>query len=355
MKITQIEKWKVVVPAREGVLARSGDWYDPALSHFDEIHKWIIRIHTDNGLCGIGESGRGEREAAIDSGIEALVGKDPRTFQLSTLPLPPGSDYLTFEMAILDLLGKHWEVPVYQLLGGARQEKVAVDYWCSRLPPEETGRRAKLGQDQGFTSIKIKAKLEDPTVERVAAIADACGPDFAITIDPNLRFHRPAEAVRMARLLEPYNVLVFEDPIPWRNRLAWYQLLRGKIDQAVAIHVATPDAVINAIKAECVDAMNVNGSMFEFVKMAYICESEGIPIWKGSGVDCGIRDMSYVHMAAATASCTFPSDIVGNFLREDDLIAEPIRIENGFAALPQSPGLGVELDEAAVARYTVSD
>ena len=80
----------------------------------------------------------------------------------------------------------------------------------------------------------------------------------------------------------------------------------------------------------------------------------GVPVWHGSGVDLGILDMSYVHACAAAPAATLPSDIVGNFLREDDLIVEPIRIEGGYAYVPDRPGLGVELDEAAVNRYAVT-
>jgi L-alanine-DL-glutamate epimerase-like enolase superfamily enzyme len=71
-------------------------------------------------------------------------------------------------------------------------------------------------------------------------------------------------------------------------------------------------------------------------------------------MDLGIRDMSSVH-AAAAAGCTLPSDIIGAVLREDDLIVEPIHIENGFAHPPTKPGLGVELDLDAVEHYRVTD
>ena len=67
-------------------------------------------------------------------------------------------------------------------------------------------------------------------------------------------------------------------------------------------------------------------------------------------MDLGIRDMSSVH-AAAAAGCQLPSDIIGNVLREDDLIVEPICIEQGAAIVPDKPGLGVELDREALERY----
>ena len=69
-------------------------------------------------------------------------------------------------------------------------------------------------------------------------------------------------------------------------------------------------------------------------------------------MDLGIRDMSSVH-AAAAAGCELPSDIIGNILREDDLIVEPIAFEDGALVVPDAPGLGIELDGDALEKYRV--
>ncbi len=70
-------------------------------------------------------------------------------------------------------------------------------------------------------------------------------------------------------------------------------------------------------------------------------------------MDLGILDASYAHVCAATPACTLGSDIVGNFLREDDLIVEPLVYEGSCVRVPEGVGLGVQLDEEALARYTV--
>lgn len=381
MRITHAEKWQVVVPCRDGVLERAGRWFDPGLSTFDAVPKWIIRLHTDTGLTGLGESVRGETAESIDLGIAALIGADPRALCLQRLPLPDGASYTTFEMAVFDLVAKAWEVPVYQLLGGARLERVQVDYWASRCSVEASANQARLGKQQGFHGIKIKAALaspsevnaagssrstpgdhssyaaireDDPIRERVAAIAAAAGPDFTITVDPNCRLYEPERALRIARQLAEFNVLVLEDPLPWKGNLDTYAQLRRELPVPVAIHVFTPDAVLGAIRKEAVDCFNINGSMVEFGKMAWLAQQAGLPCWHGSGVDLGIRDMSYVHASLAAGNCTLPSDLVGNFLRVDDLIREPLPILDGAIPRPTAPGLGVELDEVALRRYQVS-
>ena len=124
----------------------------------------------------------------------------------------------------------------------------------------------------------------------------------------------------------------------------------------MALHLYNGKDVFEAVKREAVDMLNISlGSMVGFVKMCYLAEQAGVPVWHGSGVDLGIMDMSFVQACAAAPAATLPSDIVGNFVREDDLISDPIRIENGYALVPQQPGLGVELDEVAVSRYTSTE
>jgi muconate cycloisomerase len=343
---------------------------------FDEVPKFILRLHTDTGLEGVGETSRGESEAEVVRWAEHLRGLDPLALNWQDLPAPPlradlvdedtpeyparhheprftwDAVYDAVEMAIYDLAGKALGVPVHKLLGGAWRDRVAVDYWCGRMSPADCARRAREAVARGFRGIKMKCALEDPMVERVQAIAEAAGPAFAITIDPNERFYRPAEALALARQLEGYHVAVFEDPFPKWN-VDWYVLFRQKTSIPVAMHLTDPRDVIVAIKHEAVDYFNLGGPLAQFVKTAAIADAAGIPCWHGSGVDLGIRDASYIHACAAARSCTLPSDIIGNFLREDDLIVEPLRIENGYALVPQTPGLGVELDEAALERYRV--
>lgn len=318
---------------------------------FDEVPKFIIQLHTDNGLTGIGESYRGVTQAEVDAVKATLIGAEPLRMSLRHLPLPANRAYDAFEIALFDLVGKALDMPIHQLLGGAYRDRVKIDYWCGRKTPEDIAETAKEGWSKGFKGLKMKCALEDPMVERVKAI-NAAVPEMKITIDPNLRFYRPGAALELAHQMEGYNIEVFEDPTPHED-LEWYKFMRRELKFPLALHLSTPEDVIAAIRADCVDCFNFGGGMVQFVNMATMAKAAGKPIWHGSGVDLGILDMAYVHACAAAEACTMASDIIGNFLREDDLIQQPIRYEDGFAIVPQTPGLGVELDEAAVARYTV--
>jgi muconate cycloisomerase len=347
MKITTIDAIKVIVPMRPGTV-HSAPWGKP---EFDEVPKYILKVHTDAGLIGVGESYRSVTEGEIAAAIAALLGVDPLRLPLAALPIPANGAYDAFEIALFDLVGKAIGWPVHQLLGGAHRDRVLVDYWCGQKTPDEIALTAQEAWAKGFRGLKMKCTLEDPMVERVQAIA-AVTPDLKITIDPNCRFYRPGAALELAHQLRGYNVEVFEDPTP-KDDLAWYVFMRRELGIPLALHLSEPADVIAAIRADCIDCFNLGGGMVQFGRMAAMAEAAGKPVWHGSGVDLGILDMAYIHACAAARNCSMASDIIGNFLRADDLIVEPIRFENGHAIVPQTPGLGVELDEAALAQYRI--
>ena len=358
MRITHIDKWQVVVPIDADALnSPEFDPLDEDLAYFWKTPKHIIRIHTDDsGIVGIGETPRGCPDAQMERAIETITGMEVDEIDLHALPVPVGAAYGAVEMALFDVVGKLLGVTAARLLGAQVRDRVAVDYWTARRTPEDLARKARQGKELGFHSIKIKCALEDPNVERLQAVVDAVGPDFKVTIDPNCRFHLPCHAIALADALGDLrqSVAVFEDPVP-KGNLDWYVLLRQQLQVPIALHLGSGRAVFDAVRRGAVDMLNISPySMVEFVRQCYIAEQAGVPVWHGSGVDLGILDMSYVHACAAAPAATLPSDIVGNFVRDDDLIVDPIVIRDGCAEVPDKPGLGIELDEAAVAEYDVS-
>jgi muconate cycloisomerase len=347
---------------------------DRAGHGWDEVPKHLIRLRTDEGIDGLGETGRGVPRAEVDALIPRVIGLDPLQLALQYLPFGspryevkyPGRDwesgdvtsvlrpaYNAFEMALYDLVGKTLGVPAYYLLGGAFRTRVKADFWIGQQSPEDAARHARQGWSRGFGGIKLKCAIDDPWIERISAIVEATSPEFRITIDPNERFYRPHEAIALARKLEQFpNVEVYEDPVPKWN-LDWYRQIRAAIEVPVALHLENPQDIVNAIKAEACDCMNLGGGMAQFVRNAALVEAAGMACWHGSGVDLGIMEHSYLHAAAAARNCVMASDFVGSWVREDDLIVEPMRFENGYAIVSDRPGLGCALDLAALEKYQV--
>jgi muconate cycloisomerase len=370
MKITSIDIWTVVVPAIPDRV--NSPEYGPA--GWDDVPKHIFRLNTDEGVSGLGETKRGESIDHVRAGFERLKGRDPRSLSLQHIftdravsresssgardweslgGWPGGPAYDAFEIAIYDIVGQTLGLPVHALLGGAYRDRVEVDYWMGRQNPEDSARSARRGFEEGYHGIKMKCTSDDPMVDRIRAILEATNASFKCTVDPNQRFYRPSEAIALARAFEAFgNVAVLEDPMAKWN-LDWYRQLRDATSIQVALHLSNPHDIINAIKAEAVDCMNLVGSMAQFVKNAAIADAAGLPIWHGSGCDLGIVETSYLHAISVARNCVLPSDLVGSFVREDDLIAEGLRIERGQARVPDTPGLGCELDVQAVERYSV--
>lgn len=357
LTIAKVDLWKVVVPCRPGTVNSPGiddplQRHDPSLPLFDRGHKWIIRLHASSGHTGLGESGRGESQASVDACKQAVLGLNLRELAWRRLPLPANESAYAFEVALLDLMGKVQEVPVHQLLGGKCRSQVAVDYWMGRCTVEDTAERARLAARQGFRGIKIKCTLTDPVVERVAAIESGL-PEAGIVLDPNERFFNPAGASQIDDELAGQRNIIFESPVP-QDRLDWYVLLRQKLRTPIALHLLSARPLLEAVRRDAADFYNLSiGSPSEFVWCARLCEVAGCPVWHGSRMELGILDMAHIHACAAAPGCTLPSDLIGNFFREDDLIVEPIRMRDGMALVPDAPGLGVELDLDALERYRV--
>lgn len=372
MKIIRIDVHRVHVPMNTAPVdptASVRDGYIPT----EDLHKHIIQLHTDDGFVGLGETWKGTPDRAVRAAAEFLLGKDPTRLSLLHLGLPHDSTAVNardlgamvavrpvdhnpsihaFEVALADLVGQAHGVPIYQLLGGAVRDRVLVHYWSGRLPPEALARVAREGQQLGFGGIKIKCVLEDPNVERVQAVYEACGPDFRISLDPNQRFRSIGDTLALAEALADYPIEVFEDPLP-KDDLCAYAELRRHLSIPLALHMERPDDVLEAIRLEAADVFNLRGTMSTVHHLGYMAEVAGMAIWRGSGLDLGILDASYAHVCAATPSCTLGSDIIGQFMREDDLIVDPLAYENGHVLVPQGPGLGVVLDRDALARHAV--
>ena len=366
MELTSVDVWTVVVPVMPERV-NSPEWQAEIV--FDKTPVCLIRLNTNTELYGIGECQRGHTIEDVRAGAVLLLGRDPEKLALQsifqnrnggteeTLDFGRGPAYRGFETALFDLLGRAWGVPVHAILGGAVRDHVRADYWMGRQTPEDSKRAVEWALEHGFKGAKIKCKLEDPMVERLQAILEVGGPDFKVTVDPNQRFYTAAQTIELAHQLEPLgNVEVFEDPITKADLTDWADI-HAAIHIPLALHCNWPAPlenrarVMGAITSGVVDCVNLSGGLLEFGRVASVAAAGGLNCWHGSGNDLGIADTSYVHAAAAAPSCTMASDFVGSWTREDDLLVEAIPFVDGQVPTPQKPGLGCELDLAALERY----
>ncbi|HET7768393.1 MAG TPA: mandelate racemase/muconate lactonizing enzyme family protein [Chloroflexota bacterium] len=347
MRITHIDYIRVYIPWQKSFQEPMRAWRAAANTTPEEEDSYIIvKVHTDDGLVGIGE---GNRDMALTRQQgDALIGKDPRALDPWKLERP-------WAHVGFDLMGKALGVPMYRLLGTRVHDRIPMAYWSPYLPPEQTGVLAAEGAARGFKVHKIKARPWD-AVGQVKAIHAAAGPDVAVRIDPNGLFDLPATAVRIAREIEPYNVECLEDPV-MKHRPEWNRFIREKTTIPVALHDFDLLNVYAHVKAEAIDYLNVGGSRGlnaeRALRAAHVAEAAGVPIWLQIEGHCYDIQAAYnIHLNAVIPNAILPQDTLP-FIREASIITEPLWPKDGFVNVPEKPGLGIELNEEAIACYRV--
>lgn len=371
MRISRIEIVYVKVPANSGAisspetdaalhrLAVGAD--EPWTRQFDELEKAILLATCDDGTVGVGESLRDPRVEVMQAMARRLLGAEIERLSWSSLPIARTREYDAFESLVYDLAGKLTGLPVVQLLGGPRRDRVLVSAWSGHRTPADAADRASRALSDGIHTIKFKCDLESDVVGWAEAIKDACGPDMKIVLDPNERFDELRHATAIARELEAIgNVAIIEDPLPRWDLDAYAELRRHTIIP-IAVHVALGYAELGqkasdlhlALRARAADVFNFSGGIADFMRLAAAADLAGMSYWHGSEVDLGVLEAAHVHAAAAASGCTLPSDVFGRRIRSHDLLAEPLCLDGPYVRVPTGPGLGVEVDREALAAHEI--
>ena len=259
-----------------------------------------------------------------------------------------------FEMMLHDWLGKRTGCRMADLLGGPVRQHVPVDGWCGRQTTQDLRRIVGQFVTRGFKGIKMKSKIGDPTLEQIQAIKEVGGEDFGITIDPMWQWLNPHDALHMLKQLEPLaKNLRIEDPFPWEQPEMW-QRVRQVVAIPLVLHTRTMAVLKHGLQHGYADNFNCSGYIAEFISLAHAVEVAGYSCWHGSALELGVGQASILHQAAVARSCTMPSDLQGALIREHTLVTWDWPYANGQIALPPGPGLGVELDQDAIAHYRTS-
>jgi len=376
MNITSIRATEVHVPFKVG-------WTDSpeyGTSSWKEQTKWILQIDSSDGTTGLGETPRGVPRSAIESIAKALLGKRLDAINFAQLTLPAGGDgyllppsdsadrgpdweysvtnrtpFFGFEIALWDLLGKRAGLPLFTLFGGAWRRSVPMGFWIGRMNPKDAARQTEIALSLGFRSMKMKAFPQDNIAEIVGAIRNVAGFDLPLVIDPNRKFQRLGDTLRIDRTLRAFPDISYEDPFPY-NATTWRELRRAT-ERPLIWHATTPGTRANAIQAAS-DGICEGVNISPFSAREILTEAENaarhrLPHWQGSGLELGIMDAFLLHTSAASQTAALPGDAIGHLLRDDDLIQETLTPVDSAIPVPDGPGLGVTLDAAAAARYQV--
>ena len=381
MKITRTETIPIRLPTRR-------------------VHQWaglttpigvyvIIKLHTDEGLVGLGEApvlkdwggdhGKyfGETPQTTTHIINdilapALQGQDPGRFETIHALMDTavkGYPYCkaAIDAAMHDVVGKALNVPVYQLLGGCFRERVSIAHSLGLMEIEKAVEEALQAKAEGVKTIKLKGGVDQMRdVELLKQIRNAVGAGLNICVDANQGYPTPKAAVKIIKAMEEFNLLYMEQPVEGIDRMA--EVARRVDTPIMADESAwTSEDVIEIVQKKAADIISIYttkpGGLFKAKKVAAVAEAAGLQCNVNGSVETGVGNAANLHLAASTGvvalGCVVPvstpkekgrKGIAGNYY-QDDIIQEPFEYADGDIIVSSKPGLGIDLDEDKLKYY----
>ena len=361
----------------------------------------VVRVHTDEGLIGIGEVDTNPwvTKALIEApgshimalGLTDLLrGEDPRepraiwdrlyTFSAMTGRRGAGICAIgALDMALWDIYGQAMDKPVWQLLGGRGQEFITP--YASLIPEgrtlvaqrEDLIAKVKWARDYGFQAAKLEICIKGPyahnrlqegdeaIVELVGACREAAGLEMTLMVDVAYCWRDWKDALKVCRSLEKYDLFFLETPLP-SDDLDGLARLADSTDIRIAGGEWLQTRYEFADLMDCgrVDVAQPDvgrvGGLTEAMRVVQMAQDRGKLIvphcWK-----TGIGVAATAHLAAASSNCRFieflPADVAYSQLRRE-LVKDELVIRNGRIELPERSGLGIELNEDVVQRFSAA-
>lgn len=365
MKITEVRteiyRWKRNSPIRNGKYVYS----DSGLN--------VIKIDTDEGITGIGFAGGLTDDGGIISSIvnqfrQIVIGRDPfhteRIWDDMWQPKLVGRRGITtrvisaIDIALWDIKGKAFNIPVFKLLGAFNDTVpvyVAGGYYEEGKGLAELSSEMEDSVSMGARAIKMKiggASINDD-VERVRVVRQTIGPEVKLMVDANCAY-RYYEAIEIAKKMEKYDVYWFEEPVN-PDDYRGHQL----VAQATSIPIATGeneytrygfrDLIENQCAAILMPDALIMGGITEFIKVAALAQAHDLPIAPHGNQDVHVHLVAAVPNGLITEYYRGSTDQMWNMMFKDTLT-----IEDGCLRPPDRPGLGIELNEGALAPYRIA-
>jgi glucarate dehydratase len=364
MNITRITLHKVNLPLTTGYRWAPGVYFGAT--------KGLVEVETDAGLTGWGEAATPELADLIEADLKPhLLGADPLDIEdCSRRALPEirtlkntHDDSLVrgfgaIELALWDIKGQAAGQPIYQLLGGAARQELGVsEYFAIRLPngqepgestPLEVARYcARMRETYGSTVFEGKLGVLDldTEIEMVREIRAAIGADATLRLDANMAWPLNTARQALARL-EPYNIANIEDPAA-----SFFDMAKLRQHSAIPFSSHVPDLRL-AVELGVPDTFVLNvtrlGGLRETLKFIGACEVMGLGFWFYSG-ESAVGTAAYMQLTAAVPYLDQPGQSLLRWYA-DDVIAPLFGPRRNRLPIPTGPGLGIQVDRAALAR-----
>ncbi len=345
----------------------------------------FVRIDTDEGIHGWGECyTQADRDIQVTTHIDRLkrylVGRDPMNIKhfmqivFDDFAGRRGAMDLWcavsgLEQAMWDITGKVCGVPIHKLLGGPVRERIRVyangwgrGGWDSGIIAE----RASEVVEQGFTALKfdpipgpwrtfVDKRVENQTVENVRAVRQAVGQDVDILVEMHRRL-APMHAIKIARQIEEYEPFWYEEPVLAENIDALAAAKREiRIPVVTGEELYTKFEFREVFEKQAADIINPDvcnvGGILELKEIGAMAEPYFVAVSPHN-----YNSTALGLAATIQVSATMPNFLITEYFLnlEDfgkDITVDPFEVNNGYIELPETPGLGIEIDESSLAKY----
>lgn len=366
MKIVDLKIWTINVP-----------YTTPFQTSFDRrtgTTRTVLRLTTDTGLIGWGETFRGDPTTAlIERYRDLLIGWNPYDLEklrqkLDMTPFFYGyigyAAMAAIEMACYDLIGKETGKSLAELTGGIVSDRIKVTGvvtpglvppGTAHTPEALAEAAAALREQHGFSALKLKGSRDaQMDVKRTRAVRDLL-PDVQLRIDPNAVWS-VTDSIWAAQQLLPLGLEYLEDPCKGLEGMS-------RVRQTVGIPLCTNMCVVRledfapAMRMGAVDVIHGDvhkwGGIGAVKRLAALCDAFGIGLNLHSGGELGISTACHLQLAASTPEIRHAIDTV-YYLMADDIIEQKFAIKDGMMSVPTGPGLGVEVDLEKLEHYAAA-
>ena len=333
MKIAHIEQIPITMP-----LAKRYDNHAGRMRMYDMDQHLLIKVHGDNGLIGYGDY-EDNPTPVPQNVVDSLIGKSPFDFLLNNFHMALG-------MALYDLMGKHLEVPAYKLMGQKVRDAVSCAAWTRPCPPDVFAAEVQRAAEQGYRIFKMHSDARYDVIEQTRAAEKVAPPSFKLHWDLNHNRTLGTILPIIAELEKSPIVGFIEDPLVWTDIDGW-RTLRQKMKLPLIMHVPQLGGIQELIHGVA-DIYMIGGSIGNTLISGFAYGKANIQCLIQQ---CGNALMKALtlHQAAVLPTATAHTvNIADQF--ESDIIVGKIPVIEGFSPVPEGPGLGVEIDEEALAQ-----
>lgn len=339
LDVKRVERTWINVPFREV----------PARNMIRELPHWTIfeicKVTLACGVAGFGETmvyytwGR-----VTDEGIRRVTGRSAAEHMWDD-SLGAG-----LQMALFDAVAKAGGVPVCRLLGRKLRERAFVSWWAIDMPGEDWVLECRDAIAQGFTDLKAKARPWFDLERQCSVLTRTLPPHFKIDFDFNSLLLDRSRAARYLTQIERYpHVAIWETPIP-QSDVAGNKSLRTHTRVPIAMHYGSPP-IMTALKEDVCDAFVIGGGAARVMENAAVAAAADKPFWLQL-VGTGVTAAWALHFGAVLTHARWPA-VNCHQLYTHQIVRPALKAENGMIPVPEAPGLGVELDEDALARFRI--